>query len=61
MHNGIYTSLEEVMNFYNNGGGKGLGINLPNQSLPTDSLHLSEGEQKAIIAFMGSLESRIHY
>lgn len=58
MHNGIYHTLEEVMEFYNNAGGAGLGIHLPNQTLSTDTLGLTEPEQKDIIAFMESLESK---
>jgi cytochrome c peroxidase len=58
MHNGIYGTLEQVMEFYNNGGGAGLGINLPNQTLSEENLHLSEQEIGDIIAFMKSLESR---
>ncbi len=55
MHNGVYTSLEEVIDFYNKGGGAGLGFNLPHQTLPFDNLNLSEEEQASIIAFMNSL------
>ena len=55
MHNGVFNSLEEVVEFYNNGGGKGLGIAPPNQSLPFEKLQLSVKEQKDIIAFMKTL------
>ena len=58
MHNGIYQTLDQVMEFYNNGGGAGLGINLPNQTLSTAKLQLTEKEKQDIIAFMKSLESR---
>lgn len=58
MHNGIYQTLDEVMEFYNNGGGAGLGIKLPNQTLSDENLHLTEKEKKDIIAFMESLESQ---
>lgn len=58
MHNGIYWKLDQVMEFYNNAGGVGLGINLPNQTLSADSLNLTEKEQADIIAFMESLESK---
>lgn len=58
MHNGVYATLEEVMDFYNNGGGAGMGLNLNNQTLPADSLHLSEKEMHEIIAFIKSLDSR---
>ena len=44
MHNGIYKTLEDVIDFYNSGGGKGLGINIPHQTLPFDSLHLNKKE-----------------
>lgn len=55
MHNGVYQTLEEVMDFYNQGGGEGLGFKVPHQTLPFDSLDLSEEEQQAIIAFMNTL------
>lgn len=55
MHNGAYISLEQVMDFYNNGGGAGMGFDLPLQTLPFDSLNLNTEEQEAIIAFMNSL------
>lgn len=55
MHNGVFESLKEVMDFYNHGGGAGQGMYLPNQTLPSDSLHLSETEKIAIIDFMKSL------
>lgn len=58
MHNGAYQTLEQVMEFYDKGGGAGIGINLPNQTLPTEPLHLTETEKKDIIAFMKSLDSR---
>ncbi|MDR2271100.1 MAG: hypothetical protein LBF27_09380 [Sphingobacterium sp.] len=58
MHNGVYRTLDEVMEFYNNGGGAGLGINIPNQTLPEENLRLTEDEKKDIIAFMESLESQ---
>jgi cytochrome c peroxidase len=58
MHNGVYTTLEQVMEFYNNAGAVGLGIDLPNQTLPTDSLGLTAEEQNDIIAFMKSLDSK---
>lgn len=58
MHNGAYRTLEQVMEFYNNGGAAGLGINLSNQTLSKESLRLTEKEKEDIIAFMGSLESR---
>lgn len=55
MHNGVYQNLEQVLNFYNNGGGNGLGFELEHQTLPTDSLHLNKKEIESIIHFMKSL------
>lgn len=55
MHNGVYTTLEKVVEFYDIGGGAGLGIDLPYQTLPTDPLELTEEEEASIIAFMKSL------
>jgi cytochrome c peroxidase len=59
MHNGVYTSLDEVVEFYHRGGGVGLGIDLPFQSLPFDSLILSKTDKNAIVAFMRSLTDEI--
>lgn len=58
MHNGIYATLEEVMDFYNKGGGRGLGIKLKNQTLPEDSLHLTESEIADVVSFIKSLDSK---
>ncbi|NQX53084.1 cytochrome C peroxidase [Pedobacter panaciterrae] len=58
MHNGAYKTLDEVMEFYNNGGGAGLGMHLSNQTLSEESLHLTEKEKEDIIVFMKSLESK---
>jgi cytochrome c peroxidase len=55
MHNGVYATLEDVMGFYNQGGGAGLGFDLQHQTLPFDNLNLSEYEIQSIIAFMKSL------
>jgi cytochrome c peroxidase len=55
MHNGVYKTLEEVVDFYNDGGGVGLGFELPNQTLPEDKLNLSDKEKKQLIAFMKTL------
>jgi cytochrome c peroxidase len=55
MHNGSFKTLEEVIDFYDVGGGAGIGINLDNQTLPTEKLNLKPEEKKAIIAFLKSL------
>jgi cytochrome c peroxidase len=55
MHNGIYTDLKQVLQFYQKGGGEGLKYAVPNQTLPFDSLQLSDYEQENIILFLKSL------
>ena len=55
MHNGVYTTLQEVMDFYNKGGGAGLGIENEYQTLPFDNLSLTQQEIDALIAFTKTL------
>ncbi len=54
-HNGAFNTLEEVMDFYNEGGGEGLGLKVTNQTLSPDKLNLYDDEIKQIIAFMKAL------
>jgi cytochrome c peroxidase len=54
MHNGVFETLDQVVDFYDAGGGHGVGINIQ-QTLPTDSLRLSAVEKRAIVAFMRAL------
>ncbi len=60
MHNGAYKTLQEVMDFYNHGGGAGVGHDVPNQTLPADNLNLSKQEMADIIAFMHTLTDSTH-
>lgn len=55
MHNGVYDTLEEVVDFYNRGGGQGMGLEVPFQTLAPDSLQLTQEEQKALVLFMEAL------
>ncbi len=55
MHNGVFKTLEEVIDFYNRGGGAGIGAVVPNQTLPADKLNLTRKEQQQIIAFIHTL------
>ena len=59
MHNGVYKTLEEVMDFYNRGGGAGIGSYVEHQTLPPDPLGLEEGEIASIITFMESLTDTV--
>lgn len=54
-HNGAFNTLEEVMDFYNEGGGEGLGLPVKNQTLAPDKLNLTKQEIAQIIAFLNSL------
>jgi cytochrome c peroxidase len=59
MHNGVYTTLEEVIDFYNKGGGAGLGYELPNQTLAPDKLELTAMEKADLIAFLHALTDTV--
>jgi cytochrome c peroxidase len=61
MHNGVFNTLEEVMDFYNKGGGAGTHTAPENQTLPPDELHLDKNEIKSIISFMRTLTETSNY
>jgi cytochrome c peroxidase len=56
MHNGVFTTLEQVIDFYDKGGGSGLGLDVENQTLPADKLNLSAKEKGELIGFLKSLD-----
>lgn len=55
MHNGVYRTLEEVVDFYNRGGGVGLGLDVEHQTLAPDRLDLTDQERADLVAFMHAL------
>ena len=55
MHNGVYRTLGQVVDFYDRGGGAGIGIALPNQTLSTAKLQLTAREKRELVAFMRAL------
>jgi cytochrome c peroxidase len=61
MHNGVFKSLEQVLDFYNAGGGVGKGLKLKNQTLSSDSLGLTKQEKKDLIAFIKSLNEEVKF
>ncbi|MFL5729856.1 MAG: cytochrome-c peroxidase [Cytophagaceae bacterium] len=61
MHNGVFTSLEQVIDFYNGGGGAGHGLTVSNQTLSSDSLHLTHADKKNLISFIRSLNEDIEF
>ncbi len=50
MHNGVFTTLPEVVDFYNQGGGQG-----QNKTALLQPLGLTDGEKKNLIDFLKSL------
>ncbi|SFT68266.1 cytochrome c peroxidase [Lishizhenia tianjinensis] len=60
MHNGSITSLEKVVDFYNEGGGAGLGLDIPHQTLPTDKLNLTQKEKADLVKFMEALTDSVY-
>ena len=58
MHNGVFTTLQQVVDFYNKGGGAGLGLKVDNQTLAADKLNLTPKECNEVIAFIKTLNSK---
>ncbi len=61
MHNGVFNTLEEVISFYDAGGGVGKGLKISNQTLSADSLKLSNLEKEQLTAFLRSLNENIKF
>jgi len=59
MHNGIFRNMDEVLDFYNGGGGAGHGLDVPNQTLSEDSLHLTTEELHCLKVFIQTLDEKI--
>ncbi len=61
MHNGVFKTMEEVIDFYDAGGGAGRGLQVPNQTLSSDSLHLTATDKLDLISFLTSLNEDIPF
>lgn len=59
MHNGVFRTLNEVIDFYNAGGGAGKGLKVDNQTLSSDSLHLNKQDKKYLLSFLKSLNEEV--
>ncbi len=59
MHNGAFKTLPEVIEFYNRGGGRGLGLDVPRQTLSEKVLQLTAKEKAALIDFLESLTDKL--
>ena len=55
MHNGIFTTLGEVIDFYSDGGGRGRGLHVPNVDDKIRKLNLTSREKTDLIAFLHTL------
>ncbi len=60
MHNGVFRTLEEVVEFYDRGGGLGIGLDVPHQTLIPDSLKLTAKEKELLVKFMKSLTDTVN-
>lgn len=61
MHNGVFTTLEQVVDFYDAGGGAGKKLKPANQTLSPDSLRLTASEKKNLVLFIKSLNEKITF
>jgi cytochrome c peroxidase len=61
MHNGAFSTLEGVVEFYNKGGGRGLGLDIKQQTLASAPLDLSTTEVNDIVSFLHALEDKVAY
>jgi cytochrome c peroxidase len=59
MHNGIYQTLDDVVDFYNAGGGVGIGIDLEYQTLFDQPLHLTHDEKTDLVEFLRALTDTV--
>ena len=55
MHNGLFETLEDIIDFYNDGGGAGMGLDIENQTLASDSLNLTDLDKTQLIDFLHTL------
>lgn len=55
MHNGSINSLDDLIHFYNKGGGAGMGLDVPFQTLPEDPLDLTTQEMAQLKSFLEAL------
>jgi cytochrome c peroxidase len=51
-HNGAFPTLESVVDFYDKGGGEGLGLTVPNQDPEVRPLKLTVAEKRALLRFL---------
>jgi cytochrome c peroxidase len=59
MHNGVFRTMEQVIDFYDKGGGAGRKLTVPNQTLEPSPLHLTASEKSDLTNFLKSLDENI--
>lgn len=59
MHNGVFETMDQVLEFYNSGGGVGHHLEVKNQTLSGDSLRLSKTELNDLKVFLASLNEDV--
>ena len=52
MHHGAYATLEQVVDFYDVGGGKGRGVDVPNQDPDVRKLELTKEQKRSLLTFL---------
>ena len=51
-HNGRFARLEDAVSFYNKGGGRGMGLDVPNQDPDVRPLQLTAEEERLLLLFL---------
>jgi len=57
MHNGIFRTLEDIVEFYNDGGGRGRGIAVISQDAKVEKLNLTTQQKNDLVSFLRALDS----
>jgi cytochrome c peroxidase len=52
------STLEKVIDFYDKGGGTGIGLNVPQQTLSSTPLNLTKEEKADLISFIEALTDK---
>lgn len=52
MHHGRFATLEQVVDFYDRGGGRGIGLVVPAQDPDVRPLHLTPADRRALLVFL---------
>ncbi|MFQ5847268.1 MAG: cytochrome-c peroxidase [Candidatus Methylomirabilales bacterium] len=61
MHNGVFATLEEVVDFYNRGGGEDQAskyFGIATKTTKVRKLHLTDQEKEVLLAFLDSLSGK---